>query len=134
MKKSMFLMLIVMMISSSAFAGKAFEGYWEQTSITKSTMPMQAKEEQEKQVIHYKQGKMKIHDVDEGKVTIFRFDKELMWEIDLKRKSYTEVTFAAWRTNPLPRGMRVASSACSSSDRASASSPRLAATSARRTL
>jgi hypothetical protein len=94
MKKLMFLMLILTMVSSAAFAGKVFEGYWEQTSVTKSTMPMQPEEETEKQVIHYKQGKMKIHDVDEGKVTIFRFDKELMWEIDLNRKSYSEVTFA----------------------------------------
>lgn len=94
MKKFMLLMLILTMISSTAFAGKTFEGYWEQTSITTSTMPMQDKEEREKQVIHYKQGKMKIHDVDEGELTIFRFDKGLMWEIDLNSKTYNEVTFA----------------------------------------
>lgn len=94
MKKVMLFTFALMILSSCGFAQKPFEGYWEQTSTTNSTLPMQPKEEAKKQVTYYKSGKMKIQNLSDDKITIFRFDKDLVWEIDLKKNVYTEVTFA----------------------------------------
>jgi len=75
-------------------AQKTFEGYWEQTTVRTSTMPMQPKEVTENEKIFYKPGKFKSMNLTTEKTMIYRFDKELMWTIDHTDKSYTEVTFA----------------------------------------
>lgn len=76
------------------FSQKKFEGYWEQQTVRKSTMPMQPKEAKEIEKTFYKSGKMKMLNQTTGRTTIFRFDKELVWTVDEKKKTYEEMTFA----------------------------------------
>lgn len=90
-------MVVAVAISISAtgvVAQKKFEGYWEQQTVRKSTMPMQPKEAKENEKTFYKSGKMKMMNLTTGRTTIFRFDKELVWTIDEKNKTYMEMTFA----------------------------------------
>lgn len=75
-------------------AQKKFEGYWDQQVIRKSTLPGQPPSVTENEKAYYKTGKMKIANLTTGKHIIIRLDKELMWNVDDKSKSYTEVTFA----------------------------------------
>ena len=73
-----------------------FEGYWEQTSVTVSTMPMMARKgaDTTEQVVYFKPGMMKTVNREDGKTTIIRLDKELMWHVDPVESTYTEITFA----------------------------------------
>lgn len=73
---------------------QTFEGYLEQTVMIKSSMPMQPSQETEQHKAFYKQGKFKSADLTNGEDMILRFDKELMWNINHKDKTYTEMTFA----------------------------------------
>ena len=91
------LLIVVFTLSLAntlALGQKRFEGYLEQTTIRKSDMPMQPPKVTEKEKVFYKAGKFKTKNLTTGKSMIYRFDKELMWTIDDKNKSYTEVTFA----------------------------------------
>lgn len=88
------LTLVLSLLAPALFAQKKFEGYWEQETIRKSTMPMQPKEVKEIEKTFYKPGKMKLANLTTGWTTIFRFDKELVWNIDDKQKTYEETTFA----------------------------------------
>jgi len=51
------------------------------------------KETREQQVF-YKAGKMKMVELGTGKATILRLDRELVWEVDPRGGTYTEITFA----------------------------------------
>jgi hypothetical protein len=84
----------ISLIAAGAFAQKKFEGYWEQQTVRKSTLPMQPKEVKENEKTFYKSGKMKMMNLTTGRTTIFRFDKELVWTVDEKKKTYDEMTFA----------------------------------------
>jgi len=91
----LFLMVLILgCFNTIIFAQNKFEGYWEQTTVRKSNMPMQPKEVTEKEKTFYKPGKVKTMNLTTEKETIIRLDKELMWTIDHNDKSYTEVTFA----------------------------------------
>jgi len=81
------------MFTSNIFAQKKFEGYWETTTNSKSTMAMAPKKNNEKQKNFYKAGKIKNVNLTENKTTIFRFDKDLMWDINHNDKTYNEMTF-----------------------------------------
>jgi hypothetical protein len=102
MKKSITSMIVYLLVIVFSFAfftnqllaQKDFEGYLEQTTIRKSTMPMQPPKVTENEKIFYKAGKFKTINLTTGKDVILRFDKELMWTVDNKNKSYTEMTFA----------------------------------------
>ncbi|MFZ5516092.1 MAG: DUF4412 domain-containing protein [Candidatus Zhuqueibacterota bacterium] len=91
------LAIILMAIAGSAshgFAQKQFEGYWEQDAI-RPAMPFNTKSTTtEKEKTFYKTGKFKIENLTTGLIIIFRFDKEVMWTVDTKKKTYTEMTFA----------------------------------------
>jgi hypothetical protein len=50
--------------------------------------------ETREQQVFYKAGKMKMVELSTGKATILRLDKELVWEVDPKGGTYTEMTFA----------------------------------------
>jgi len=84
----------LILLNTSVFAQKTFEGYLEQTTIRISNMPMQPPKVTENEKIFYKSGKFKTSNLATGKDMVFRFDKELTWSIDHKNKSYTEMTFA----------------------------------------
>ncbi|HEX9974937.1 MAG TPA: hypothetical protein VGD14_22980 [bacterium] len=86
--------LAIGLLAPGSFAQKKFEGYWEQQTVRKSTMPMQPKEAKENEKTFYKSGKMKMMNLTTGRTTIFRFDKELVWTVDEKKKAYEEMTFA----------------------------------------
>lgn len=91
---------VLIMIFGFAFlnhvllAQKKFEGYWDQQVVRKSTLPGQPPSVTENEKAYYKIGKMKIANLTTGNIIIIRLDKELMWTIDEKNKSYTEMTFA----------------------------------------
>lgn len=92
-----YLLVMVFVISFSTdrlLAQKSFEGYLEQTTIRKSTMPMQPPKVTENEKVFYQSGKFKTMNLTTGQDMILRFDKELSWSIDHKSKSYTEITFA----------------------------------------
>lgn len=91
---SITLILIMSAFVHVSYSQKKFEGYWEQQTVRKSTMPMQPKEAKEIEKTFYKPGKMKMLNQTTGRTTIFRFDKELVWTIDEKKKTYEEMTFA----------------------------------------
>ncbi len=82
-------------VSSNLLAQKKFEGYWEQESI-RPEMGFGGKKTTslEKEKTYYKPGKLKIENLTDGTVMIYRFDKELMWNIEKKNKTYQEITFA----------------------------------------
>jgi len=97
--KSMFSYLLVTVFVSFFLvdrlpAQKSFEGYLEQTTVRKSTMPMQPPKVTENEKVFYQLGKFKVMNLTTGQDMILRFDKELSWSIDHKTKSYTEITFA----------------------------------------
>lgn len=72
-----------------------FEGFWLQTTVTESNLPMASKESvttQEK--IFHKPGMMKVVDLNAGEMMILRLDKEVIWQVDTKESTYAEVTFA----------------------------------------
>jgi uncharacterized protein YbcI len=102
MKKSILSMFICLLftiftlifLTDQLLAQKNFEGYLEQTTIRKSSMPMQPPKVTENEKIFYKSGKYKSMNLTTDKDMILRFDKELSWTIDHKNKSYTEMTFA----------------------------------------
>jgi len=91
------LAIILIAIAGNAphlFAQKQFEGYWEQDAI-RPAMPFNTKSTTtEKEKTYYKTGKFKIENLTTGIIMIFRFDKEAMWTVDTKKKTYTEMTFA----------------------------------------
>lgn len=94
---SIYPMIIVVWLSllnTNLSAQKKFEGYWEQKTTRKSTMPMQSRDVTENEKTFYKPGKFKTMNLTTGKTIIMRFDKELMWTIDDKNKTYEEITFA----------------------------------------
>ncbi len=85
---------IVGMLTFVSADAQTFEGYLEQTVVTKSTMPMQPNQKTEQHKSFYKPGKFKSADLTNGQEMILRLDKELMWTVNHKEKSYTELTFA----------------------------------------
>lgn len=94
----MVLSLVILLVLGATFnlsAQKKFEGYWEQESI-RPQMGFGGKKSTsvEKEKTFYKSGKLKIENLSTGKTMIYRFDKELMWNIDTKKKTYSEITFA----------------------------------------
>ncbi|MDZ7331188.1 MAG: DUF4412 domain-containing protein [candidate division KSB1 bacterium] len=89
-----FLGLAIMVLTFQFANAQTFEGYLEQTVITKSTMPRQPSQKTEQHKAFYKSGKFKSADLTNGEDMILRFDKELMWTVNHKEKSYTEMTFA----------------------------------------
>ena len=88
-----FVFAVSSIVTASVHAG--FEGYWLQTSVSESDVPMAGKRsETEEQKILYRSGMMKTIDLDTGRMTILRMDKGLMWEVDPEDSTYTEITFA----------------------------------------
>ncbi|MDZ7262261.1 MAG: DUF4412 domain-containing protein [candidate division KSB1 bacterium] len=85
---------LFLMGGNQIFAQKSFEGYWEQTTVTTSDIPMGPKSETKAQQVFYKPGKFKILDVKTGDMIIFRLDKELFWNVNKPKGTYTEITFA----------------------------------------
>jgi hypothetical protein len=83
----------ILFFVSSGYA--EFEGYWLQTSVTESDMPIAGKgRETTEQKIFFKPGMMKIVDIGSGEMTIIRMDKEIMWQVNTEDSTYTEMTFA----------------------------------------
>ena len=89
-----FVLVLFFSLESMLFAQKPFEGVWEQTSITESQTPMGKKIETEKQKVYYKPGKLMILNTETGDLVIFRADKQLIWQVNKKEGTYTEITFA----------------------------------------
>ncbi len=87
-------MAAILVVSFADVDAQTFEGYLEQTVVIKSSMPMQPGQKTEQHKAFYKQGKFKSADLTNGEDMILRFDKELMWSINHKNKTYTEMTFA----------------------------------------
>lgn len=89
-----FLSLVLTVLTFQFASAQTFEGYLEQTMITKSTIPRQPSQKTEQHKAFYKSGKFKSADLTNGEDMILRLDKELMWTVNHKEKSYTEMTFA----------------------------------------
>ena len=97
--KKLIQVLFVIVIVLAIFIGqseaqKLFEGYWEQTMNSKSTIPGTPANNIEKQKVFYKTGKMKMVNLEKDEIMIIRVDKELAWNIDKKKGTYTEMKFA----------------------------------------
>ena len=73
---------------------RAFEGVVHTKKITVVTVPMMGERRQEsEETVYYKPGFFKVVDPERGNVTIVNLDKGLIWQIDLNKKTYFEMTF-----------------------------------------
>ena len=85
---------LVWTFSLFSYAGKPFEGIVEMKSVVHTTMPMMGEQTKQKHdITYYGPGKIKVVELPDSQVTIIRGDKGLVWSIDLKNKTYTEMTF-----------------------------------------
>jgi len=90
-----FIVVGIFIFANISFAQKAFEGYWEQTTTSKTPMKRTNEAEEVKnQKVFYKPGMMKIVELEEQDIIIIRLDKELSWYIDKKEVTYTEMKFS----------------------------------------
>ncbi|MDZ7263540.1 MAG: DUF4412 domain-containing protein [candidate division KSB1 bacterium] len=88
------LAFVMVLFNDNALAQKRFEGFWEQQSTRSSNLRGQPPSVIENEKVFYKPGKMKLDNLSTGKIMIIRLDKELMWNLDSKNKTYSEMTFA----------------------------------------
>jgi flagellar biosynthesis GTPase FlhF len=68
--------------------------YYEMTSTDYSSTPGGETTEVDHQEAYVKSDRMKSEDLTDKQATIIRLDKELIWEIDHSKKTYSQVTFA----------------------------------------
>ncbi|MDZ7373598.1 MAG: DUF4412 domain-containing protein [candidate division KSB1 bacterium] len=88
------LMLSLMLALPALAAGKRFEGIVEMRSREHTKMPFAGEQTRETtEITYYRPGMVKIVRQPDSRVTIIRADKEIIWDIDLKNKTYTEMTF-----------------------------------------
>ncbi|MBN1153407.1 DUF4412 domain-containing protein [candidate division KSB1 bacterium] len=87
-------MFILLYCVCPVHAEKPFEGYWDQTTVTNVPMPGFKEDKTVKQRIFYKDGMMKMLDVESGEYSIFRFDKGLIWTVKPSEKTYQEMKFS----------------------------------------
>ena len=76
------------------YAESPFEGYWDQTTVTDVPVPGLKGEQTIKQRIFFKNGMMKMLDLETEEYTIFRLDKELVWTVKPSEKTYQEMKFS----------------------------------------
>ena len=86
--------LLLVTVTCQSNAQKIFEGSWIQTSETKSSVPGAPAQDVKKQQVFFKADKMKTVDLNTGDMMILRLDKELMWNVNKAKGTYTEVKFS----------------------------------------
>jgi len=89
------ILIVLLLLPLSIIEAKAtFEGFWDQTTIVNTPAPGLKGEKTIKQRVFYKNGKMKMLNIETGEYSIYRFDKELVWQVNPAKKTYQEMTFA----------------------------------------
>ncbi|MBN2009200.1 hypothetical protein JW960_07625 [candidate division KSB1 bacterium] len=92
-------MFLISIIVDPGFGKATFQGYWEQTTQSNSTIGGQPQNRSEQQTVYFKSGMMKIVNATKGEEIIFRLDLGLIWTINTKTKTYTEAKFSDMEEN-----------------------------------